>query len=76
MSPVRDNLEPGRHAHPVDQAEAVLWAASVRASADLISQLEAERLRPVPPVDHEPAWMPDLRRLIAVLADLLLNGEQ
>ena len=41
-----------------------------------VDRLEAERLRPVPPVDHEPAWLPDLRRLIAALADLLLTEDK
>ena len=45
-------------------------------TTDEVDRLEAERLRPVPPVDHEPPWLPDLRRLIAALADLLLTEEQ
>lgn len=40
-----------------------------------VERLEAERLRPVPPIPSEPVWMPDLRHLIAVLARLLLEDE-
>ena len=39
MSPHRPgaDLEPGRHAHPVDQAEAVLWAADLNARALMLT---------------------------------------
>jgi hypothetical protein len=84
VSPVRDNLEPGRHAHPVDQAEAVLWAAGLEAAtAELVARLEAERLRPAPPPGEAdtgqagpPSWLPDLRRLIALLAELMSDGSE
>ena len=41
-----------------------------------VEQLEAERLRPTQPVEHEPPWMNDLRRLIAVLAELMLEADR
>ena len=46
MSPYRtgDEIEPGRHAHPADQAEAILWAADVRSRALMLtSNAEAAR---------------------------------
>ena len=46
---------------------------------ELVAELEAERLRPVPPAEgarrpEEPQWMPDLRRLIAMLAEIMLEA--
>lgn len=67
---VRDNLEPGRHAHPVDQAEAVLWAADLQARARSLVERQTELLSQGPDLTVRglALWMTDAWMLLREVA--------
>ena len=63
-------LEPGRHAAPVDQAEAILWHSHITYSASWLIVLQDDI--PVDTVPEEARiWMVAARR---VLKDVISHG--